>query len=72
MYRASGTVKVAWRSSFDARGVELDSLMAFEWAMSGEVTCRLLSFCLFACLPPCLLERYGPDERRRRFCDNDL
>ena len=50
MYRASGTVKVAWRSSFDARGVELDSLMAFEWAMSGEVTCRLLSFCLPVCL----------------------
>ena len=69
MYRASGTVKVAWRSSFDARGVELDSLMAFEWAMSGEVTCRLL---VSACLPACLLERYGPGERRRRFCDNDL
>ena len=64
MYRASGTVKVAWRSCFDARGVELDSLMAFEWAMSDEVTCRL--FLVSACLPACLLERYGPGERRRR------
>jgi hypothetical protein len=32
--------------------------------MSGEVTCRLL---VSACLPACLLERYGPGERRRRF-----
>lgn len=67
MYRASGTVKVAWRSSFDARGVELDSLMAFEWAMSGEVTCRLLSFCLPACL-----NATGRASEGGGFCVDDL